>query len=139
MLNPVEIALQFKTIPLFERLSTRQLMDLAGVVTEEKHRVGETLCSEGDEWGGMYFIVDGEAAVTKGEKLLAELGPSAFFGEMSLFDNAPRSATVTAKTAIRLLRLERHDLMAIMDEIPAIAIGICQALSSRMREMNVRV
>ena len=114
-------------------------MDLADVVTEEKHRVGDILCSEGDEWGCMYFIVDGEASVTKGEKLLAELGPSAFFGEMSLFDNAPRSATVTAKTAIRLLRLERHDLMAIMDEIPAIAIGICQALSSRMREMNVRV
>jgi len=139
VLNPVEIVLQLKIVPLFERLSTRQLMDLAALAHEETHPKGSTICREGDEGSCMYVLVDGEVEVRTGETLLATMGPQSFFGEMALFDGVPRSATVVATREARLLRLERDDVLSLMDELPAIAIGICQALSKRVRDMNVRV
>ena len=138
MLQPVEIAVQIKTIPIFERLSTRQLIDLAKVVLEETHPPGTIIFREGEEGSCMYLIAEGDVQVLKGETLLAEFGPQNFFGEMALFEGVNRSATVRTNTGVRLLRLERTDLLALIEELPAIAIGICQSLSHRLRDLSSR-
>ena len=139
VLNPVEVAVQIKSIPLFDCLSTRQLVDLAKVVHEETHPSGATVFREGDDGSCMYLIVEGGVEVIQGDKRLAELGPLDFFGEMALFEGRPRAARVATRGVTRLLRLERHDLFALIDEIPAIAIAICRSLSRRVRDLNVRV
>ncbi len=139
VLSPIEIALQIRAIPFFERLTTRQLVDLAQVAREETYSADAVICRQGDDGSCMYFVVEGEVAVRQDTGLLATLGPGAFFGEMAIFESSTRSATVLATRPARLIRIERHDLLALIDEIPAIAVGILQALSRRLRDTNVRV
>ena len=58
---------------------------------------------------------------------------------MAILDGETRSATVTASSSVRLLRIDRDDLLRVMDERPGIAISICQTLSRRVRELNEAV
>ena len=58
---------------------------------------------------------------------------------MAILDGETRSATVTASSGVRLLRIDRDDLLRVMDERPGIAISICQTLSRRVRELNEAV
>lgn len=139
MLNKVEIMLHLRSLDLFSRLATRDLSELADVVREEACPAGAAIVREGEFSDCMYVVVEGEVRVTREEKFVARLGPGEFFGEMALFDGETRFATVTAATRLRLLRLERHDLLQLMDEHPGIAIGMCQTLSGRVRDLINRI
>jgi hypothetical protein len=135
MLSSVEIVLHLRTLDIFQRLTTRQLTDLAAVVREEQHPAGATIVREGEFDDCMYLIVEGTVRITRQDHVLAERGAKDFFGEMAVIDGETRSATVTAASPIRLLRLDRPDLFAVMDEQPGIAISICQTLTRRVREL----
>jgi CRP/FNR family cyclic AMP-dependent transcriptional regulator len=139
MLSPVEIILHLRSLAIFERLSTRQLAELAAVVKEETHPAATAIVREGEFDDCMFLIVEGRVDITKEGRQLAQLGPRDFFGEMAVFDGETRSATGVAATAVHLLRLERQDLFVVMDEQPGIAITICQTLSRRLRELNARI
>ena len=139
VLDPVEIALHLKSLPLFEGLTTRQLMDLANEVREEQHNADTVIFREGDPGNCLYLIVEGQVRVTRGETLLRDQGPKSFFGEIAVLEGENRTATVTANTPVRFLRLDRDDLLRLMEELPAIAIGICQSLSRRVSELTGRV
>ncbi len=136
MLSAAEIMVHIKSLPIFEHLTTRQLMDLAKVVGEQTHPADTEVVREGDEADCMYLIVEGELDVLTGNTLLNTLGPSNFFGEMAIFEGAPRSATVVTKTRVRLLSLEKDDLFIMMDELPEIAIAICRTMSKRIRHLT---
>ncbi len=136
--NAVDIALMLREVPIFEHLSAARLMDLGRVMHEERMEAGDTVCHEGEAGDCMYLILEGRAeAFTHGTKL-AEFGPKEIVGEMALFDGIERAADVICTTPVRLLRLDRDDLMVLMEELPSIAIGLCQALSRRIRDMNAR-
>ncbi len=139
VLSPVEIALHLKSLPMFEGLTTRQLMDLAGEVREVSQPAHTTIFAEGDTDDCLYLIVEGAVEIKKGETLLTELGARDAFGEMSIFEGTARSATAASRTAVRMLCLQRDDLLRLMEELPAIAICICQVLSRRVRELSDRV
>jgi hypothetical protein len=135
VLDPVEIALYLKKTPLFEGLSTRHLLDLAAMVREERHPAGAVLVGENETGSNLYLIVEGRLRITRGERVVAEIGPEAFLGEVGLLEGARRTATATTVTPIRVLRLERDDLLTLMEEIPAIAIRVAQELSRRYRQV----
>ncbi len=139
VVKPVEIALQLRSLPFFEALTTRQLVDLAGVVKEERHGPGDCLAREGGFDDCLYLLVEGVVSVTNRGTFLTELGPGSFFGEVAVFEGGARSATVTATSRVLALRLERADLMERMEELPGLAIGICQALSRRVRQLTDRL
>ena len=139
VLNPVEIALHLKSLPLFEELTARQLMNLANEVREEQHAAGTLVFREGEPGDCLYLIVEGQVRVTRGETLLREQGPKSFFGEIAVLEGENRTATITTTTPVRFLRLDRDDLLRLMEELPAIAIGICQTLSRRISELTDRV
>jgi hypothetical protein len=139
VLTPVEIMLHLRSLPIFERLTTRQLMDLALAVSEEDHAAGAAIVREGELSDCLYLVVDGRVQVTKSGKHLSEQGPRSFFGEIAIFEGAVRSATVQALAPTRVLRLGRAELMRLMEEFPGIAIGVCQNLSRRVRELSDRV
>jgi hypothetical protein len=138
MLTPVEVILHLRSLAIFERLSTRQLTELAAVVKEETHPAGTAIVREGDFDDCMFLIVDGTVDIVREGRRLAQLGPRDFFGEMAVFDGETRSATAAAATPVHLLRLERQDLFLVMEEQPGIAITICQTLSRRLRDKNER-
>jgi hypothetical protein len=140
VLNPVERALLLRGVPLFEGLTTRQLMNVAEVVAEEVHPPETVVCREGEHSDCMYIIVEGTVDVTTGNTVLTHLGPNDFFGEVAIFEGATRSANVVTRgEPVSLLRLDRDDLLSLMEELPGIAICICQTLSRRVRDLTERV
>jgi len=139
MLSQVDVALHLRTIPLFDRLTTRQLMEVAALAREEDWPAGAELFAEGDFGDAMYLIVDGRVTVIQSGNVLADLGSKDFFGELALFDDDRRSAAVVTKTAVRLLRLGRNDVLSLMEESPAVAIEICRSLARRLRHVHQRV
>ncbi|MFN2376149.1 MAG: cyclic nucleotide-binding domain-containing protein, partial [Candidatus Binatia bacterium] len=135
MLSPVEKMLHLRNLDLFEELTTPQLSELSRVVTEVRVGNGEAIVSEGEYDDSMYFIVVGKVLIVRGGQSVAELGVGDFFGEMSVFDGEKRSATAVALGEVRLLRLARNDLFDVMEDQPAIGIGICQILVRRVRNL----
>jgi CRP-like cAMP-binding protein len=135
MLTPVEKMLHLRAVDLFEGLTTHQLSELALVVCEVMFGDGQAIVAEGEFDDRMYFIVSGTVRIVRGEQVVAELGARDFFGEMAVFDGETRSATATAVGDVMLLRLTRNDLFDVMEDQPAIGIGICQILVRRVRNM----
>ncbi len=136
VLEPVEIAAYLQKLPLFERLSTRHLLDIGKLVQEHRQPGSTYLFEEGEPGTSMYLIVDGRVRITKRGRLAAELGPGEFFGELALLDDdVTRTASAMCTTAVHLLRLERDDLVSLMEELPAIPIAIAQELSRRFRDV----
>lgn len=139
MLEPVEIALYLRKTPLFESLSTRNLIEIASVTREERVAADDVLFREGESGTAMYLIVAGRIRIVHGERMVAELGPEEFFGEMGMLEGVTRSAAAVAACDVHLLRLERDDLLALMEELPAIAIGVAQELSRRLRQATEQI
>ncbi len=139
MLEPVEVALYLRKTPLFESLSTRNLMEIASVTREERLAAEDMLFREGESGTAMYLIVAGRIRIVHGETTVAELGPEQFFGEMGMLEGLERSAAAIAACDVHLLRLERDDLLALMEELPAIAIGVAQELSRRLRQATEQI
>ena len=135
MLKRVEIVLHLRSLDLFSRLTTRELSDLAGAVREETHPAGAAIVREGEFGDCMYIIVEGELRLTREGHFVYLYKPGEFLGEMAVLDGEARSATATALTKVRLLRLERKDLLRLMDEQPGIAISVCQRLSRHVRDL----
>ncbi|GDY20018.1 hypothetical protein LBMAG56_13630 [Verrucomicrobiota bacterium] len=102
---------------------------------------GETIFKEGDPGDGLYLILDGlvqiSAIVGQSERrVLSQLGPGEFFGEMAVIDNAPRSASAIADKDSRLLFVSHDEMMELMQQCPALAVALLRDFSHRMREFN---
>lgn len=137
--DAVEKMLHLKALPIFEGLTARQLMNLARKVKEETVRGGEVVVTEGDCDDRLFLVVEGVIHIVRGETLLAEMGPGDFFGEIALFEGTARTATARAQTRVRLLVLERADLLSLLEEMPGIAVVLLQTLSRRVRELTDRL
>lgn len=100
---------------------------------------GAILCRENAVEDRFYMILDGEAEVTKDinnseSRLLTTLAPGDFFGEMALIHNAPRAATVTAKTALTTLELDKYAFDRVIHKSTSIAMAMVSQISNRLRE-----
>jgi CRP-like cAMP-binding protein len=99
-----------KRVPLFEELDNRQLRKLAGLFRERTVDSGTRIVAEGQMSGVGFFVVgDGEAAVSVNGDEVATLGPGDHFGELALVSESERTATVTAKTELRVLEIAFWD------------------------------
>ena len=95
---------------------------------------------EAQDGDSLYLIVDGRVRVVRergdDEQQLAGLGPGEFFGEMTVLDGKPRSATVIADVDTQCLVLAKWDLMRAMRRDPDIAINMLAVMSGRLRSMQ---
>src|SRR3954466_5963191 len=87
--------------PLFEGLTAKELAEVAKRSEDMDFPAGKVLCREGELGSEFYVIMDGEAEVTRNGRNLATQGSGSFFGEISLVEDVPRNATVTATTPVR--------------------------------------
>jgi CRP/FNR family cyclic AMP-dependent transcriptional regulator len=103
-------------------------------------KTGETIISEGDEGDTAFFIVSGavDVAVGRGDnaRVVGRLGTGEVFGEMSLIDPGPRSATVTASCDTECLAASYQDFIAAIEENPERAVGFMKTLVRRLRKTN---
>lgn len=128
-----EFASSLSKVPLFAGCSQRDLHTIARVVREVPHRAGTTIAREGEPGVGLFVILDGIAEVSIGGRKKATLGPGDFFGEIALLDGGPRTATVTAKTDVKLLGLTEWVFRGLIREHPSIALKTLQQMAGRLR------
>lgn len=120
--------------PLFAGLSPRELAQISRLMDEVEVPAGRRLAAIGEAGREMFIIVDGRALVTTRRGRPAHLGPGDFFGEMSLIDGDPRSATVEAATPMRLLILKYREFWQLLDESLPVTRKIMRTLSRRLRQ-----
>jgi CRP-like cAMP-binding protein len=120
---------------LFQAFSDADRAALARALRERTVRKGHILIKEGDPGEEMFLVRRGTVVVSKAvtgpvEQVLARMGPGDFFGEMSLFDRAPRSATIQADAGgdVSLLVLDRASLEALIEANPRAAASFFHAL-----------
>lgn len=95
---------------------------------------GRVLIRQGDVGHEAFVIFEGRAKATVRGKRSARLRPGECFGEMALLHSAPRAATVTAETDMRLFVLDSRRFSTLLEEMPSIAQRVMAALAERVRE-----
>ena len=121
-------------VPLFSACTKSELRRIASLADEIEVPKGKVLTRQGDPGWECFVITHGTAKATMRGRGGATLRPGSFFGEMSLLDQHPRSATVTAETDMRLLVLSSRDFSALVEEVPSVARRIMRGLAERLRE-----
>ncbi|MBC7822395.1 MAG: cyclic nucleotide-binding domain-containing protein [Candidatus Parcubacteria bacterium] len=139
MLNSFERLLLVRGVPIFQELRDDFLVRLASIMDEHSFNSKEVIFTQGQEGRSLYVVAAGQVRVHIGDQDLVLLKKGEFFGEMSLFDAEPRSATVTALEACDCLVLTQQQLYEAIDETPEIALNIIRILSRRIREINVKL
>jgi CRP/FNR family cyclic AMP-dependent transcriptional regulator len=118
---------------------TRKDLNLIGRASDEVTvPQGKVLTEEGAAGHEFYLILDGEASVRRKGRKIAVLGPGQYFGELSLLDRGPRTATVVAETEMLLLVLGQREFNGLLDEVPGLAHKILRTMSERLRESDAK-
>jgi len=130
-----------RAIPLFSGVSDTDLESLSSLVIERRLPKHKTIVEEGAPGDYMYIICEGRVKVTKlsgdgREKILELLESGDFFGEMSLLDDAPRSASVKALSEVRILALSRNDFLSLLKNSSDLALAVVQELTRRLRQID---
>jgi CRP/FNR family transcriptional regulator, cyclic AMP receptor protein len=129
-----------KTIPLFESLENEDLDALGHKLREVSVEAGHTVFAQGDEGDSMYVIEDGAVDIVAGsgkqKVILTSLFKQQYFGELSLLDGAPRSASAVANRATHLLALDRDDFVEFIKKRPDAALSIMHEVGERIRATN---
>jgi CRP-like cAMP-binding protein len=130
-------------VPLFGELTLDQLAAIDRLMVTRHYTRGESVFRRGDVGAELYVVVDGEIRIhldhAGREVTLARHGPGGVVGEMSVFDDQPRSASAqaTADTTVRVLRRDR--LQTIVHEHPEVLLEFIKSLSQRLRAMDQKV
>jgi CRP/FNR family cyclic AMP-dependent transcriptional regulator len=125
-------------VPLFSTCSRKDLQKLGKASDEIAVKAGKVLVEEGKPGHEFFLIEDGTAEVRRNNRKVARLGRGQFFGELSLLDRGPRSATVVADTDMTLVVLGQREFLGVIDEVPAMAHKLLAALAGRLREADSR-
>ena len=127
-------------IALFESLTEEDLDNLTLRLEEVTYEEGDAVFRQGDEGSSLFIVEDGAIEIAYGEGktrvILATLFNGQYFGELSLFDGSPRSATALALKHSELVRLDRSDLVDFVNKNPAAALRIIAEMGERLRQTN---
>jgi len=128
-------------VKLFELLDQNELGELASVIDNKIAAAGETIFHAGDLGDALYIVKDGEVELyirdTTGQKIvLATVNKNELFGELSMLDSRPRSATALAVVDCELLLLDRDDLLLLFKKQPDAALNMLAAMSGMLRKVD---
>ena len=126
-------------VPIFSGFDEAELRGVAELAKIVEVAAGTAVTEIGEPGESFFVLIDGTAAVRTPLGPGAELHPGDFFGEMSLLDGEPRSATIVAVTPLRLLVVERDHFWRLMRETPELVTRILTILSRRVRRLEQTV
>ena len=121
-----------KKVPLFSGCSKKELRELAAVADEIDLRDGSALTREGRAGHEFFVLIDGSVEVTQGDEKIAELGAGDWFGEIALLTKAPRTATVTATSPVRILVITDRAFRQVVEATPSIAVKMLERVGERL-------
>jgi len=121
---------------MFSACNKKELGRLAAVAQERRVPSGAVLTKEGEAGDEFFVVAEGMAKASINGRKVGSIAAGSFFGELSLLDQGPRSATVTAELPTRLVVITAKDFAKVIDEIPSIAFKIMKGLASRIRQAD---
>lgn len=124
---------QLRGVQLFSACTDKELAQIARACDEMVVDADAVIMEEGTTGEDFYLIVTGEASISRGGHHVATVGAGGYFGELALLDEAPRNATVTAKTPMTLIRLGRREFSAVLDSWPGVAHKLLRHVARRLR------
>ncbi len=127
-----------REVPLFRGLRKKTLLELDLRAEEAHFPAGVTLITEGEHGDSLYVLLSGRVAVYRGGALMGELTACDYFGEMSLIDGDPRSATIVALDATSVLMIQAGDFDALL-RLPEVAREILRGLTALIRNPQTKL
>lgn len=124
-----------KRTPLLAGLPHSELEQMAKKLKVEGFDSGAELIKEGTSGNSAFFIVAGTCDVRRKGARLSTLGPGDFFGELSIIDPAPRTATVTAAEPVVVMQLDGYDFETALKQNKSMALQLVKTLASRLRDV----
>lgn len=121
-----------KKVPLFSGCSKSELTQLAKTADELDVREGTVLTREGKSGREFFVLISGTARVTKKGRKVADLGPGDWLGEIALLTDSPRTATVTATSAVDLLVITDRRFRTVVETMPSIALKVLSSIGERL-------
>lgn len=126
-------------VPLFANCSPQEIEAVAGVAQEHSFMPGQIIVTQATPGQAFYMILSGRVEILRDGASLGTFGTGDFFGEMSLLDQAPRSATIRAAEPTACLMLSSWDFKALLEKHPSIAVKLLEVLSRRLRVADERL
>ncbi len=142
--TPGGLTEELAAVPIFSGLGSKSLLKVVPSLERREFSLGQEILKQGDLGDSFYIIRDGKVRVVleRGDDqgvVVAELGPREGFGEMALLTDQPRSATVTATTAVDTWRLSAQAFQALLGENLSLALYFNRILSQRLRTLQERI
>ena len=133
-----------RRVPLLASLSEEQLQTLAASTVRRNFPKGRTIVAEGDPSQALYILLSGRAKVQRAdaegkEVILAVLGPGEFFGEMSLIDDEPRSASVITLEPCDFLAIGKESFTQMMSQSSEVCMAVLRGMVLRLREADRKI
>ena len=119
---------------LFRSLDRRALNKVAGAVKTTEHDAGKVLTTQGRDGVAFHLILEGTATVSVDGRPGRQIGKGAYFGEISMIDGEPRSATVTADEPLKTAALTAWEFRPLLDDEPSIAKALLLVMCGRLRQ-----
>jgi len=121
-----------KSVPLFSQCTRKELAAIAAVADEIDLREGRELTRQGAPGREFFVLVEGEADVRRNGRKVRTLAGGDFFGEIALVTKRPRTATVVARTPVRVLVVTDRSFRRMIEESPSMQTKVLQALAERL-------
>jgi len=121
-----------RRIPLFAACTRRELIEVALVADEREAGADDVLTEQGDPGREFFLLIDGTVVVRRNGRKLAELGPGDWFGEIALLTDSPRTATVTAASAVDVLVITDRSFRRVVETMPSIALKVLASIGDRI-------
>ncbi len=125
-----------RAVPLFQGFSDKDLARVAEFAKEVHHTDGHAVVEEDNSAVGFHLIVSGSAEASTGGHAVNSMGPGDYFGEMSLVDGKPRSASVTARGDLVTLAIPAWNFNRVLDEHPAMMRAMLVEMCARVRRLT---
>lgn len=131
---PLDLVDRLRSFPLFQSTPESFLVDVGQHLRPQLHAPNDYILTEGDEAKAIYWLVRGAVSVTSrdGESIYAELEPGAFFGEIGVLMDRPRTATIIARTRCLLVVLTKEDFRKILPRFPDVERAIRDEAQERL-------
>ena len=134
--DPARYATYLQKVPMLRSCSPDDIDRIAELGVTITVPQGQTVIREGEAGNQFFVITRGTVQVTRGGRPVAELGPGAYFGELALFDPAPRNATVTATSEATLVSVSRTSFRELLGEVSSLRDVLLAGMAARLHELD---
>jgi CRP/FNR family cyclic AMP-dependent transcriptional regulator len=138
MADEAALADQLGSVDVFSSMNNKARKALAKAMRTVEFDDGKEVTAEGEMGVGFHLIIDGTAVVEAGGRQVNELGPGNYFGEISLVDGEPRSATVRATAPLRTAGITSWQFHSLLRENPEVMEGLLKGLCARLRAAEAK-